>query len=252
MKRLLNLSFLLLPLLSSAQSYNESQNSLTNSAAPKKILIIPYEPKMHISDADLDIAKYSNQSEKQMRALFRMGLAHKINTTLVTAYPTYSLLEDLRSEAQHELEKIYRAIDYSYDTVFSALKNNAETSNKNLSKKEQKKELESKTASGDLKFMNVKVMDPNLLSQLSQTYEADLFVFVSQVEIITNHKDCAGAGLGLYDRDIKVHYAVFDKGGVELNGDIAKVNYPSSTNDVGQIMALNFPPISEIILSSLK
>src|SRR5437764_9440244 len=103
MKPLFNLAFFLFPLLLSAQSYNESQNSMTASAAPKKILIIPYEPKMHISDADRDIAEYSNRSEKQMRALFRMGLAHQLNATLVTAYPTYSLLEDLRPEAQREL-----------------------------------------------------------------------------------------------------------------------------------------------------
>jgi hypothetical protein len=253
MKRLFYLSLALFPALLSAQSYDETQNSMTTPVSSRKILIIPYEPKMHISDADHDIAKYSNRTPQQMRAMFRMGLAHQVNTTLVTSYPTYSLLEDLRPEAQRQLERIYHAIDYSYDTVFSALKQNTQpTSEKKLSKKEQKKELESKTASGDLKFMNVKVLDPHLLFDLSQTYGVDLFVFVSQVEIQTNRKDCAGSGLDLFNRDIKVHYAVYDKNGTELYGDIARNNTEFSTNDVTAIMSQNFPPISEIILTSIK
>jgi hypothetical protein len=252
MKHLFNLSFYLFPLLLSAQSYNETQNSLTTPASPKKILIIPYEPKMHISDADHDIAESSNRSTQQMRAMFRTGLAHQLNTTIVTSYPTYSLLEDLRPEAQSELNRIYHAMDYSYDTVFSAHQNKAEANGKKLTKKEQKKELESKTASGDIRFMNVKILDPHLLSDLSQQYGVDLFVFVSQVEIKTNHKDCAGIGLDLFDRDIKVHYAVFDSNGIELNGDIAKYNSDKSTNEVTAIMQENFPPISQTILATLK
>jgi hypothetical protein len=209
---------------------------------------------MHISDADHDIAEYSNRSPQQMRAMFRQGVAHQLNATIVKVYPTYSILEDLRPEAQKELDNIYHSIDYSYDTVFSALKPQQDSllKKKNISRKEQKKELEAKTASGDLKFMNVKVLNPHLLSDLNQKYEADVFVFVSQVEIKTNHKDCAGAGNDVYDRDIKLHYAVFDKYGTELNGDIAKVNYPNSTNDVNQIMAQNFPQLSQIILDTIR
>jgi hypothetical protein len=243
-----------LPFFLFAQSYNETpQNSLTNTGSTKKILIIPYEPKMHISDADQDIAKHSNRSLQQMRAMFRQGMAHQMNATFVTLHPTYSILEDLRPEAQQELANIYRSIDYSYDTVFSALQPQQDPlTNKNLTRKEQKKQLEAKTASGDIKFMNVKILNPRLLSELNQKYEADLFVFVSQVEIITNHKDCAGAGLDLFDRDVKVHYAVFDKNGTELYGDIAKFNTANSTNEVTAIMSQNFPPISQAILASLK
>jgi hypothetical protein len=253
MRRFFFFCLALFPFVISAQSYNESQNSMSTSTSTRKVLIIPYEPKMHISDSDQDIAKYSGRTLQQMRAMFRMGLAHQVNAKIVTQYPTYSLLEDLRPEAQQQLQRIYHAIDYSYDTVFSAKNQNKETvKDKKLSKKEEKEELAKNTASGELKFMNVKVLDPRLLSDLNQIYGTDLFVFVTQIEINTNRKDCAGAGLDLFDRDVKVHYAVFDKNGMELSGDIAKYNSANSTNDVTAIMKENFPPISETILTALQ
>jgi hypothetical protein len=254
MKRLFFLWILVFPLLLSAQNNDDAQNSMSTSpsASTRKILIIPYEPKMHISDADKDIADYSNRSTQQMRAMFRMGLAHQVNTTLVTQYPTYSLLEDLRPEAQRELQRIYRAIDYSYDTVFSVQQMKRDAWGKKLSKKEQKERLEKQASAGDLKFMNVKMLDPQLLKELGTVYGADLFVFVTQVEIKTNKKDCAGAGLDLFDRDVKVHYAIYNKDGVEVYGGIATWNSDTSTNDVTAIMQQNFPPISETILTALK
>jgi hypothetical protein len=252
MKRLFHLGLFFFPFILSAQSYNDSQNSLTNSVSSRKILIIPYEPKMHLSDADKDIAEHSNRSLQQMRAMFRMGLAQQVNTTLVTQYPTYSLLEDLRPEAQQELRRIYRAIDYSYDTVFSIQQMKHDVWGKKLSRKEQKQRLESQTASGDLKFMNVKMLDPQLLQELNTVYGVDLFVFVTQVEIQTNRKECAGSGLDLFDRDIKVHYAIYNKSGEEVYGGIAKNSSDMSTNEVTAIMSQNFPTISEIILASIK
>jgi hypothetical protein len=252
MKPLFVLTAFLFPLLLSAQADNETQNSMSSSAPQRKILIIPYEPKMHISDADHDIAEYSNRTPQQMRAMFRMGLAHQVNATVVTQYPTYSLLEDLRPEAQREMQRIYHAIDYSYDTVFSAQQMKKDAWGKKLSKKEQKQRQESQASSGDLKFMNVKMLDPQLLKELSMTYGADLFVFVTQVEIKTNRKECAGSGIDLFDRDIKVHYAIYNKDGTEMYGGIAAYRTDNSSNDVTAIMQQNFPPISETILTALK
>jgi hypothetical protein len=254
MKRIFVLSICVLPFFCFAQTDNDEQNNSmsTSSASPRKILIIPYEPKMHISDADHDIAENSNRSPQQMRAMFRQGLAHQVNATIVKQFPTYSLLEDLRPEAQRELQRIYHAIDYSYDTVFSVQQMKRDAWGKKLSKKEQKQRMEKQTGSEDLKFMNVKMLDPQLLEELSTVYSADLFVFVTQVEIKTNRKECAGSGVDLFDRDVKVHYAIYSKSGVEVFGGIATYNSTESTNDVTAIMQQNFPHISETILTALK
>jgi hypothetical protein len=254
MKRLFLLSIFALPLLGFAQANDDSQNN-SMSASPeshRKILIIPYEAKMHISDADHDIAEYSNRTQQQMRAMFRMGLAHQVNATIVTQYPTYSLLEDMRPEAQRELQRIYHAIDYSYDTVFSTQQMTRNAWGKKLSKKEQRLRMGNQPGAEDKRFMNVKMLDPQLLEDLSATYGVDLFVFVTQVEIKTNRRDCPGSGNDLFDRDVKVHYAIYNKSGTEVFGGIAKFNSTESTNDVSAIMQQNFPPISETILATLK
>ena len=162
---------------------------------------------MHLSDADLDISEYSDRSPQQVRAMFRMGLTEKLNAKLGSNYQTYSLLQDMRPEAMQELDRIYAAIDYSYDTSYAILHprpDSAEANGRWNEKKARKKELERRTASGDVRYMNVQVLDPNLLSSLSQKYGADMFVFLTQVEIKTNAKDCIDFQSGIYQRDFKV------------------------------------------------
>lgn len=216
----------------------------------QKILIIPYEPRMHLSDADLDISGYSERSPQQVRSLFRAGITEKVNDKLQSAYPTHSLLQDLRPEALQELNRIYAAIDYSFDTSYAILHpkpdSNAASAKWNKNKM-RKKELELRTATGDIKYMNVKVLDPELLSSLNKKYGTDLFVFLTQVEIKTTSKDCSDIQYGMYQRVFKVHYAVFGLDGKQRYGDVAMVNFPSNSNEIGEIMSKNFPALSDKI-----
>ena len=237
-------------LLSSVGSMAGGRDS-TAGFNPEKIMIIPYEPRMHLSDADLDIAKYSETDPMQVRALFRSGIAEKLNTQLGTSYRTHSLMHDLRPEAMQELKKIYAAIDYTFDTSYAILhpKPDSTVKGKWNENKARKKELEKRSLSGDVKYMNVRI-DPALLASLNQKYGADVFVFLTQAEIKTNVKDCGDYQYGQYQRDFKIHYAVYDRNGTQLYGDVATVHFPSGSNEIQEIMAKNFPKLGAQISHS--
>ena len=220
----------------------------------QKILIIPYEPRMHISDADMDISEFSDKTPQQVRAIFRMGIAEKLNASLSSTYQTHSLLQDLRPEAIEDMDRIYASIDYSFDTSYAILHprpDSASTGSWN-EKKARKKELEQRTLSGKVIYTNVKILDPRLLSSLQSKYGADVFVFMTQSEIKTNAKDCMDFQSGIYQRDIMIHYAVFDYTGKQLYGDVASIKFPSNSNDIGDIMAQNFPVLSEKIKTNIS
>src|SRR5688572_5959788 len=159
----------------------------------QKIMIIPYEPHMHLSDADMDLSRYSEKTPQEVRTKLRDGVTENLNAKLLGSFNTHSLLHDLRAESRQELNRIYAAIDYSYDTSFAILHpkpDSATQKGKWSENKARKKELEKRTASGDVRYMNVKVVDPKLLDNLNSKYGADLFIFLTQIEIKTNSKDC--------------------------------------------------------------
>ncbi len=242
-------------LFSANQTVTAEGRDSTEQYQPKKILIIPYEQRMYLSDADHDISEYSDRSPEEIRAMFRMGLTEKLNAKLVTSYRTHSLLQDLQPEAMQDLDRIYGAIDYSFDTSYVILHpkpDSAEATGKWNEKKARKKELEKRTATGDVRYMNVKILDPHLLTDLSKKYGADEFVFLSQAEIKTNAKDCIDFQGGIYQRDLKVHYSVYDKDGNQLYGDVAVVKFPSNSNEVGEIMEKNFPTLGSVIKEALS
>ncbi len=242
-------------LLVSSQVATGSGRDSTLEFHRQKVLIIPYEPRMHLSDADIDISEYSDRTPQQVRAMFRSGITEKINSKLGTTYQTYSLLQDMRPEAITEMDRIYSAIDYSFDTSYAILHPRPDSTVSNgkwSERKAGKKELEKRTLEGDVKFMNVKILDPNLLSYLGNKYGTDLFVFLTQAEIKTKARDCFDFQTQNYHRDIKIHYVIFDKNGKELYGDVALVKFPSNSNDIGEIMAKNFPALSEKISESVS
>jgi hypothetical protein len=244
---------LCLSLIYTFQTARAGSKDSTSLFHQQKVLIIPYEPRMHLSDADLEISEYSDRTPQQVRALFRMGLAEKLNENLSGAYQTHSLMSDLRPEARQELERIYASIDYSYDTSYSILhpKPDSTETGKWNENRSRKKALAKRTLSGDVKYMNVVVLDPGLLQSLNAKYDADIIVFLTQLEIKTHAKDCIDFQAGSYERDVKVHYSVFDKSGKQVFGDVISIQFPSNSNEIEEIMAKNFPSVGDAIKKSV-
>ena len=215
----------------------------------KKVLLIPYPPMMHLSDADQHIAEFMGTTNERVRSEFRYGITRHVNMQLMKNYTTYSLLA-IPSEANEKtLEMIYGSINYRMDTVFPVSGQVKESSQKRsaFSKSHASKLKEIR----DLKFMNATLSHPALLTHLAEKYGTDLFVFLNQFEIITNHDDCLDLALKIYRRQMKVHYSVYEVNGKELYGDVAVVDFPSNSNDTREIMLKNFYTLTEYIAKTI-
>jgi len=237
-------------LFTSGQTATGGGRDSTGMIPHQKIMIIPYESEMHLSDADLDISEYSDKTPLQVRTMLRNGIIENLNAKLQGTFQTHSLLQDLRPEARQELDRIYSGIQYSYDTSFAILHprpDSAAMKGKWNENKARKKELEKRTLSGDVRYMNLRIADPDLLKSLNRKYGADLFVFLTQIEIKTNAKDCFDLQAQLYGRDIKIHYTIYNVAGEQVYGDVAVARFPSNSNEVDVIIDKNFPVIGDMI-----
>ncbi len=242
--------FLLAAYGSHAQANEPAKDSTAADTVYKKILVIPYNPMMHLSDADHEIAEYSQKKPETIRSVFRRGILQSVTGQLFGIGESQPLLSDFSTDIQKDLEMVYGSISYSMDTIFPILhpvKDSLKKKPSLFSKSSATKIKEVR----DVKYMNTRLSHPELLVHLSGKYGAELFVFLNQLEIKTNYSDCLDLALKIYRRELKVHYSVFNSSGKQVYGDVAIVDFPSNSNDVAEIMRKNFPKISEYILNSI-
>jgi hypothetical protein len=230
-----------------AQDIPAEQHPLTANAY-KKILLVPYNPMMHLSDADQHIAEYSELSTQQVRAKFRNGLTKQVSAELMKVYQVQSMTSNVLADNERELDMIYGSLNYREDTIYPVAHPVKDT----LQKKTFFSKTHAKTTEvKDLKYMNISLSHPEMLQMLSEKYGTDLFVFLNQFDIVTNYHDCLDLAMKVYTRQLKVHYSIFDASGKQLYGDVAIVDFPSNSNDVNEIVKNNFPALAEYIAKTI-
>jgi len=228
----------------------DSVNVQTPANPPRfSILVIPYNPMMHMSDADQDISEYSEKDIAQVRSIFRQGLVQQLNAKLITTYDTRVPERDFTEQDVNDLDQLYHSLYYERDTIYP-IKYPKKDSTLLLKKVFRTKDHKPKPI--DKTYMNVGMYDQQLLKDLARKYNVDMFVFLNEFDIKTNFNDCIDLAMKIYQRELKVHYTVFDSSGKQVYGDAAVAQFPSNSNDVNDIMTKNFPFISDYIQSSLN
>lgn len=233
------------------------------NAEDPSVMIIPFNPDMYFSDSDQDLAKYNQKSIPEVRKMFRYGLSINLNARIMKEHNSRSMISDSAKDAKQDLARIYNSIGYFQDKAKSVqVEEEMEDNNKGLinktkglfSKKKDDKQSSDKDAEkGDdyKKYMNVKIKNPELLPYLSDKYGTEIFVFINQFNLKTNYEHCLDRATNTFEREVLVHFSIFDKDGNQLAGDIASVYFPSNTNDMMDIMRNNFPPISDFLARNL-
>ena len=227
----------------------------------RSVMILPFDPNMYFSDADDKLAKYNDKSIKEVQTLFRYGLNINVNAKILSQYQTRPLLTDTARGAVEDLYAIYKGISYFKDKSNPAPKTeqNAYASGEKKKFFNLKKSGESagqKASSVEApdrvhEYMNVKIHDSRMLPFLKDKYGTSIFVFLNQFDLVTNYEHCLDRATNTFERDIKVHFSIFDYNGKQLAGDVAVVHFPSNSNDITEIMRNNFPAIADYLAKEL-
>jgi hypothetical protein len=222
-------------------------------------MIIPFDPDMYFSDSDEMLAKYNKKNVKEVRTLFRYGLNINLNARIMSQYKTTNLLSDSSSNALNDLALIYKSISYFSDepipTAEELTQKESQPKKTGIFQKSQDDKAQNNTKQQDLKmpkkYINVKIQNKELLSYLSEKYGVDLFLFCNQFNLETNYQHCLDRATNTFQRELMVHYSLFDKTGKQLAGGITQANFPSNSNDIMNIMKTNFPQLSEQMATRL-
>lgn len=213
----------------------------------RKVLVIPFEPKLYMSEIDQNVNKETKMNFNQIRYAFRSGLDYSVVTEFKKKYSVVSLLSDT-AKSMSDQYYIYSSIAYKYDVVpDSAGKTPADNT---INKPKIQNGQITVAANDQRKFMNTKITNPNLLVTLHKKYGTEIFIFINQLDMKINVDNSGNSATVGFDRTAAVHYSIFDLNGTLLNSGLATKNFPANANNPNRIVNGYFSGIAETILAN--
>ena len=228
--------------------------SNAQDSASTKILLLPFNPDMYLSDIEQDIIQNTKMTPEEYRAYFRRALDSKIQGELKSYRPTVSLMSVNEGDDTKELREFYAQAGYSYLEPVGKGVGKAVDKKKGLF---EKKTTEEKaplyiTTRGDDKFMNAAVTDKENFKGLLSVNGCNYAVSINQFEIKTNYSSCIDLSRKLYRRELIIHYSIWDANAKLIGGNFLVVYFPSDVNKPQEIVDKTFKSIAEAFLVQLK
>ncbi len=252
-KHILCVAFSLCVMFSFAQTTisNSSEPNLSGSAynanSKHKVLIVPFEPRMYMSQIDHKINAETKWNQKKIKESFRFGLDDELYKSIKKKMEVISFLDDT-SKYKNDLIKTYEKLSYSFDKIPDQTKYQAPKKEKEKTGIQKGQLVAETDANG--KFMNAKIKDKTLFSSLNSKYKTDLFLFINQLDITT---EIPSNGLSNDPiRTLTVHYTIFTTDGKEINSGISKTTFPADVNNPSKISGAYLSKISDEIVMRME
>ena len=254
MKKLIILfCFIILSLSLTSQNTTISQKNTTVREAPAshKVMLIPFEPKLYLSEIDRSINAETKLSAKEIKYKFRDGLNDQLYKAFkVSKYNVVDLMEDT-IKYKKDIEGIYQYLSYDYLKIPNQENYKAPKKEKEEAKIE-KGQLNVETNSEN-KFMDARILNPKLVPLLYARYKTDLFVFINQLDLkASGSKDPTDLGNGNLNRKIVVHYTVYTYDAKEINSGIAEEDFDPILNNPKKIIEKHFSKIAAVIVQRVN
>lgn len=198
-----------------------------------KIMLIPFEPKLYMSQIDHKFNAETKLTQKQIKEVFRKGVNKELESALKKNFEVLDLLKDT-TKYKKDLFTIYKGLTYSFDKIpdqshYKAPVN--ETKKENIKKGQLVVETDPNT-----RFMNAKIITPSLVPGLYGKYKTDLFLFANQLDIVSNNLGSSETG-SLTERVITLHYTVYTIDAKEIQSGICSVKFPAEANNPSKVVS---------------
>ena len=226
------------------KTINTEKADVTRTGNKKhKVMIIPFENRMYMSEIDYAINKETKLNGKQIKATMRDGVNEQLYKKLKTKFEVVDLLDDT-TKTKKDLENIYQYLSYQYQKVPNQENYKAPTKEKD-EKKIEKGQLMIESNS-DARFMNAKIKNATLVPYLYNKYKSDLFLFINELDIkaLTGSPSEFNANSM---RKISVHYTVFTYDAKEINSGLAEIDLPTNINNPSKIISSYFSQIANTL-----
>ncbi|MCA0428899.1 MAG: hypothetical protein LCH32_00190 [Bacteroidetes bacterium] len=217
-----------------------------NSIDKNKVMLIPFEPKLYMSEIDYKICSETKLSTKEVKHQFRDGINEQIGLAFKSEkISSVDLMSD-SAKFKKELYSIYSNLSYEYQKVPN--QENYQPPKKEKDKKEINKGQIVVETNTDERFMNAKVTNAKLIPLLGAKYKCNYFIFINQLDIKASGNSRPGQiSTGVENRKIIVHYTVFSLDAKEINSGIAEEEFSTTLNNPKKIIDKHFSKVAQLI-----
>lgn len=216
-----------------------------------KVLIVPFEQNRYLCGIQKNFAETSNKSHTEIVNYFRYGLISEIQNEFLYHHRTLSLLHN--ADSVKDLYKTYSSISYGFTPLPEPVEDPKQKGKKPKNEKTTKIEdgqIKSKRVTIP-KYARVMFLKPEILGYLNQKYGADVFLFVTELDIENDISDPIAFINNDYQRFIKVHYCLIDDKGTFLSEGIVQVSFPNTLNDIYILKKEYFPVLAKLLAKEL-
>jgi hypothetical protein len=233
------------------QTINSKPATTREVAATHKVLLIPFEPRLYMSEVDRNINAETKQSAREIRHRFRDGLNEQVYKALrASKYGALDLMEDT-AMYKKDLVSLYQGLGYEYMRIPDQKNYRPPVKDKDV-KKVEKGQLIVETNS-DLRFMNARLRNEKVLLSLQAKYKTDLFLFINELDLkASGYKNPGELGEGSTNRTIIVHYTLFNAQGLELNSGVVEETFDPELNNPKRIVDKHFSKIALILVQRIN
>jgi len=223
------------------------ENKEREAPTAHKVMLIPFEPRLYLSEIDHNINQETKLSAKEIKYKFRDGLNEQLYKAFkAQKYNVVDLMDDT-VKYKKDIEGVYQYLSYDFQKVPD--QNNYQPPKKEKEQKKIEKGQLVVESNSDARFMNAKITNAKVVPLLYGKYKTDLFVFINQLEIKSStSKGPAELGEGNGNRRIVVHYTVYTYDAKEINSGIAEEEFESTLNNPKKIIDKHFSKIANLIV----
>ena len=232
------------------KTINSGNHTVTSKEAisKHKIMLIPFENRMYLSEIDFLINKESKLTAKQIKATMRDGMNDQLYKKLKSKMGVVDLLEDT-TKTKKDLENVYQYLSYQYQKVPN--QDNYKAPGKEKEVKTIEKGQLNIESNSDERFMNAKLKNATLVPYLNGKYKTDLFLFINELDIKSLNGSPADFNSNS-SRKIILHYTVYTLDAKEINSGIAEVSLPPNVNNPTKIINTYFAQIADIVSARIE
>lgn len=230
------------------------------------MLIIPFHPDRYMSEVDQDIAKGTSYTYQHTRGFFRKGL----DNAMIIAAKQYNDYVNLHADdpvLNKDLDFTYKVTRYRVEPYAPPVILDDQGFKKKLADYWIKLQGEitpepepgTRIEKGQLVTVEdhrelitrTEMLNPILVDSLTPKYEADYYVFVSEVDMMIATTNQQALASDNYGRMISAHFTVMDKEGNELFSLIKKEPFSSRENDLENIIRNHYLPLGYEIIYAI-
>lgn len=219
--------------------------------ATHKVMLIPFEPKLYMSEVDRTIHAETKLSAREIKYKFRDGLNDQLYKAFKAAkYNVMDLMGDTL-KYKKDTEGIYQYLSYEYLKVPD--QNNYKAPKKDKEEKKIEKGQIVVETNSERRFMEARIINPKVVPLLYGKYKTDLFVFINQLDLkASGSKEPGDLGPENPNRKIVVHYTVYTYDAKEINSGIAEEEFDPALNNPKKIVEKHFSKIAATIVQRVN